>query len=91
MVVFLAFRFAIGSFANGLKFGAGAGIALFHDIIITVGFFALMGVLAGWPVDSLFLTACLGLLGLSLLSQQSRLKCERLLYRRPPVEVAGKF
>jgi protein-export membrane protein SecD/preprotein translocase SecF subunit len=66
MLLFLACRFAIGGFANGLHFGAGAVIALFHDVIGTVGLFAVMGWLAGWQVDSLFLTACLGLLGFSV-------------------------
>ncbi|MFN3651277.1 MAG: protein translocase subunit SecD [Armatimonadota bacterium] len=66
MLLFLAVRFAIGGFVNGLKFGAGAVIALFHDVLLTVGLFALMGYLAGWTVDSLFLTACLGLLGFSV-------------------------
>src|SRR6185295_8633956 len=66
MLLFLAVRFAVGGLANGLKFGAGAVIALFHDVLITVGLFALLGWLAGWQVDSLFLTACLGLLGFSV-------------------------
>ena len=66
MLLFLAMRFAIGGFGNGLKFGAGAVAALFHDVLLTVGLFAMMGSLAGWQVDSLFLTACLGLLGFSV-------------------------
>jgi len=66
MLLFLAIRFAIGGFRNGLKFGAGAVIALFHDVLLTVGLFAVMGHLVGWQVDSLFLTACLGLLGFSV-------------------------
>jgi protein-export membrane protein SecD/preprotein translocase SecF subunit len=66
MLLFLAARFAIGGFINGLKFGAGAVIALMHDVIGTIGFFAIMGVVAGWQVDSLFVTACLGLLGFSV-------------------------
>jgi SecD/SecF fusion protein len=66
MLLFLAVRFAIGGLANGLKFGLGAVVALFHDVLLTVGLFALMGQVAGWKVDSLFLTACLGLLGFSV-------------------------
>jgi len=66
IVLYLAFRFAIGGFINGLKFGAGAVIALFHDVVITVGLFALMGAVAGWHVDSLFVTACLTILGFSV-------------------------
>lgn len=66
IVLYLAFRFAIGGFVNGLKFGAGAVIALFHDVLIIVGLFALMGEVAGWKVDSLFVTACLTILGFSV-------------------------
>lgn len=66
IVLYLAFRFAIGGFINGLKFGAGAVIALVHDVLITVGLFALMGDIAGWKVDSLFVTACLTILGFSV-------------------------
>jgi len=66
IVLYLAFRFAIGGFINGLKFGAGAVIALVHDVLITVGLFALMGAVAGWKVDSLFVTACLTILGFSV-------------------------
>lgn len=66
MVLFLAVRFAIGGFKNGLKFGAGAAFAIVQDVLIVVGLFALMGVVAGWQVDTLFLTACLGLLGFAV-------------------------
>ncbi|MGV3723848.1 MAG: protein translocase subunit SecD [Actinomycetota bacterium] len=66
MVLFLAFRFAIGGFNNGLKFGAGAAFAIIQDVLIVVGLFAVMGAVAGWQVDSLFLTACLGLLGFAV-------------------------
>jgi preprotein translocase subunit SecD len=66
MILFLAFRFAIGGLRNGLKFGTGAAFAIVQDVLIVVGFFAIMGFAAGWQVDSLFLTACLGLLGFAV-------------------------
>jgi predicted RND superfamily exporter protein len=37
-----------------------------HDVFITVGLFALMGAVLGWKVDSLFVTACLTILGFSV-------------------------
>jgi protein-export membrane protein SecD/preprotein translocase SecF subunit len=66
IILYLAFRFAIGGFLNGLKFGACAVIALAHDVGIVLGIFALMGFLAGWHVDSLFVTAALTILGFSV-------------------------
>jgi protein-export membrane protein SecD/preprotein translocase SecF subunit len=66
IILYLAFRFAIGGFVNGLKFGVCAVIALIHDVGITIGLFALMGALQGWKIDSLFVTAALTVLGFSV-------------------------
>ena len=66
IVAYLAFRFAIGGLVNGLKFGGCAVVALLHDVGITIGLFALMGPLAGWHVDSLFVTAALTVIGFSV-------------------------
>ncbi len=66
IILYLAFRFAIGGFLNGLKFGVCAVIALIHDVGMTIGLFALMGGIAGWEIDSLFVTACLTVLGFSV-------------------------
>ncbi len=84
IVLYLAFRFAIGGFLNGLKFGTCAVIALVHDVGITIGLFALMGWLAGWQVDSLFVTAALTILGFSVhdtIVVYDRIR-ENLLHRR---------
>jgi protein-export membrane protein SecD/preprotein translocase SecF subunit len=66
IILYLAFRFAIGGFVNGLKFGICAVIALVHDVGIVIGVFSLMGFLAGWQIDSLFVTAALTVLGFSV-------------------------
>lgn len=84
IVLYLAFRFAIGSFINGLKFGGCAVIALVHDVGIVIGLFALMGALRGWQVDSLFVTAALTVLGFSVhdtIVVYDRIR-ENLLHRR---------
>jgi len=39
---------------------------MLHDLVIVFGFIALMGLLAGWEVDALFLTAALTVAGFSL-------------------------
>jgi preprotein translocase SecF subunit len=84
IVLYLAFRFAIGGFINGLKFGVCAVIALVHDVCIVIGLFALMGWLRGWEVDSLFVTAALTILGFSVhdtIVVYDRIR-ENLMHRR---------
>ncbi len=44
---------------HSVRYGVSAIAAMFHDLIIVIGFYALMGILQGWEVDALFLTAVL--------------------------------
>jgi preprotein translocase subunit SecF len=39
---------------------------MFHDVLFLLGFASVMGILAGWEIDSLFLTAVLTVLGFSV-------------------------
>lgn len=48
------------------RYGATAVIAMLHDIAIIFGFIAIAGLLFGWEVDALFLTAVLTVAGFSL-------------------------
>jgi preprotein translocase subunit SecF len=41
-------------------------VALFHDILITLGFFSISGLLFGTEVDSLFVVALLTIAGFSV-------------------------
>ncbi|HVK04210.1 MAG TPA: protein translocase subunit SecD [Armatimonadaceae bacterium] len=66
IVVYLAFRFAMGGLANGLKFGVAAIIAMLHDVLLLVGLFAILGLTLNWKVDSLFVTAALTDIGFSV-------------------------
>ncbi len=66
IVLYLATRFAIGGFANGLKFGICAIIAMLHDVLIVVGAFAILGYFLNWKVDLLFVTAALTVIGFSV-------------------------
>ncbi len=66
IVLYLTARFAIGGFKEGLKYGICAVIALLHDVLVVMGFFALMGKLLNWQVDSLFVTAMLTVIGFSV-------------------------
>jgi SecD/SecF fusion protein len=66
IIIYLAWQFAIGGFKEGLKYGTCAVIALFHDVFVVGGVFAILGKAAGWQVDSLFVTAMLTVIGFSV-------------------------
>jgi len=67
IVCFLAFAFRkVPKAISPWKFGIAAIVALAHDVIITVGVFALLGFFANAEVDSLFITALLTVMGFSV-------------------------
>ena len=51
---------------NTFRYGSTAVLALLHDLFIILGFAALTGLVLGWEVDALFLTAVLTIAGFSL-------------------------
>jgi len=51
---------------NTFRYGTTAVIALVHDLLLVLGFGAITGLLLGWEVDALFLTAVLTVAGFSL-------------------------
>ncbi|MDX1917766.1 MAG: protein translocase subunit SecF [Candidatus Caenarcaniphilales bacterium] len=59
IMLFVSYRFR-------RDFAICAIVALLHDVIIVVGLFAALGLYAGIEVNSLFLTACLTVLGFSI-------------------------
>ncbi|MCL2928916.1 MAG: protein translocase subunit SecF [Trichodesmium sp. St16_bin4-tuft] len=59
ITVYLTFRFQ-------LDYAVFAFVALFHDILVTVGIFSILGLVAGVEVDSLFLVALLTIIGFSV-------------------------
>ena len=66
IILYLAFRFSIPNFIEGLKFGTCAVIALLHDVGVLWGAFAILGFLLNWQIDSLFVTAMLTVIGFSV-------------------------
>jgi preprotein translocase SecF subunit len=58
--------FAFRKVPNSFRYGTCAILAMFHDILVAMGFFAVMGLLRAWEVDALFLTAILTVLGFSV-------------------------
>lgn len=67
MMVYLAYTFrTMKGLAEPWKFGAAAVYALIHDLVVVTAVFAVLGKFWGAPVDSLFITAQLAILGYSV-------------------------
>ncbi|RCJ41043.1 protein-export membrane protein SecF [Nostoc minutum NIES-26] len=59
IIIYLSFRFQ-------LDYAIFAIVALFHDVLITVGIFSILGLVLGIEVDSLFIVALLTITGFSV-------------------------
>jgi preprotein translocase subunit SecF len=59
IIVYLSFRFQF-------DYALFAIVALFHDVLITVGLFSILGLVQGVEVDSLFIVALLTIIGFSV-------------------------
>ncbi len=67
ILLFIAFAFRkVSKPVSSWMYGLMAIVGLTHNVIITTGFFALLGHLNGAQVDSLFVTAVLTVLGFSV-------------------------
>jgi preprotein translocase SecF subunit len=51
---------------NAFQYGICAIAAMVHDVLVVSAFMSLMGLLTGWEVDALFLTAILTVVGFSI-------------------------
>jgi preprotein translocase subunit SecF len=51
---------------HALRYGLCATAATLHDVLVTMGAFAILGLLLGWEADALFLTAMLTVTGFSV-------------------------
>lgn len=66
-VIILGFIvFAFRQVPKAFRFGTCAIVTMFHDVLITMGVMSLLGLLFGWEVDALFLTAVLTVVGYSV-------------------------
>lgn len=66
LFILLYIAWAFRQVPHPTRYGAGAIIALIHDVLITVTFIGIMNLVAGWEVDALFLTAILTVIGYSV-------------------------
>jgi preprotein translocase SecF subunit len=64
IVVFMWFSFR--RVPNAFRYGVCTVAGMVHNLLIAFGFYALMGIVAGWEVDALFLTAILTVIGFSV-------------------------
>ena len=51
---------------NAIRYGVCAIAAMIHDILVVMGVMSLFGLLLGWEIDALFLTAVLTVVGFSV-------------------------
>jgi protein-export membrane protein SecD/preprotein translocase SecF subunit len=66
VAILLYLIFAFRSIPNAVRYGVAAIIAMVHDILVTAGLFAVAGLMVGWEIDALFLTAILTVIGYSV-------------------------
>jgi len=66
LVILVYIRFVFRQVPNPLRYGVCAVTAMVHDLFVIFGFAAITGMIFGWEVDALFLTAVLTVAGFSL-------------------------
>jgi len=67
ILLFIAFAFRkVSNPVSSWVYGLIALVTLVHDVVVPVGFYALLGYLTGAQVDTLFVTAVLTVLGFSI-------------------------
>jgi preprotein translocase subunit SecF len=67
IILFISFAFRkVSQPVSSWKYALIAIIALLHDVIVPAGAFALFGHIAGFEIDTLFVTALLVILGFSI-------------------------
>jgi preprotein translocase SecF subunit len=58
--------FAFRQVPNRFRYGVSAIAAMFHDVLVVMSIMSLLGLLFGWEVDALFLTAVLTVVAFSV-------------------------
>ncbi|MBP9763535.1 MAG: protein translocase subunit SecF [Candidatus Pacebacteria bacterium] len=67
ITLYVAYVFrSVSKPVSSWKYGFATIIALIHDVILTIGFFAILGKFFGVEIDALFVTAILVVLGYSV-------------------------
>lgn len=70
IILYIAWAFRklakVASKGESWRYGLGALLALFHDVLILLGFFSILGFLKGVEINTTFITAILIVLGYSV-------------------------
>jgi len=64
ILMFVAFAFR--KVTNAFRYGICAIVKMLHDVLFLVGAASILGLVAGWEADSMFLTAVLTVIGFSV-------------------------
>ena len=65
-VILFFIWWAFRNVPNSFRYGVCAIAAMIHDVLVVCGLFAIAGLVLGWEVDALFLTALLTVIGFSV-------------------------
>ncbi len=66
LAILLFIWYVFRAVPNAFRYGISAIVAMLHDVLVTAGLFSLAGLIWGWEVDTLFLTAILTVIGYSV-------------------------
>jgi preprotein translocase SecF subunit len=66
IIIILFIWFSFRRVPNAIRYGVCTIAGMLFNLIIAFGFYSLMGIIAGWEVDALFLTAILTVIGFSV-------------------------
>ena len=66
IAILLYLVFAFRAVPHAFRYGVAAVIAMIHDILVTAGIYSIVGLIVGWEIDALFLTAILTVIGYSV-------------------------
>ena len=66
VAILLFIAIAFRKVPNAMRYGVCAIAKMFHDVLVLLGVASILGLVAGWEVDSLFLTAMVTVIGFSV-------------------------
>jgi preprotein translocase subunit SecF len=89
LAVVLYITLAFRGVQHAFRYGVCAIVAMIHDVLVVISLAAIGGLLFGWQVDSLFMTALLSVIGFSVQDKVvvfDRIRENSAIYRRLPFE-----
>jgi preprotein translocase subunit SecF len=89
LAVIIYITLAFRGVQHAFRYGICAIVAMIHDVLVVISLAAIGGLLFGWQVDALFLTALLSVIGFSVQDKVvvfDRIRENSAIYRRLPFE-----